>query len=69
MNAWFRHSWVYDTKEDRIIETTTKFTDYYGVELAGKPLNNFLIKHKPTEVPWPDDLPAELNPYPELAMK
>jgi hypothetical protein len=65
MNMWFRHSWVYDTQEDRLMETTGNFTHYYGAKLAGKPLKNFLKDHQPTSVEWPEDLPEELNPYPE----
>lgn len=66
MNMWFRHSWVYDTQEDRLMETTGDFSDYYGVELTGKPLRNFLADHKPTSVDWPEDLLEELNPFPEI---
>jgi hypothetical protein len=45
--AWYRHSWGldYSTKMPRVIETTHKFKDYYGVELDDDECKCFVLQN------------------------
>ena len=45
--AWYRHSWGldYSTKMPRVIETTHKFKDYYGVELDSEECKCFVLQN------------------------
>ena len=45
--AWYRHSWGldYSTKMPRVIETTHKFNDYYGVELDNEECKCFVLQN------------------------
>lgn len=45
--AWYQHSWGldYSTKRPRVIETTHKFTDYYGVELNNEEGKCFVLQN------------------------
>jgi hypothetical protein len=39
---WIPHSWGWDKKRGKIIETTVKHDKYYGVRLKGKELDKFV---------------------------
>ena len=45
--AWYQHSWGldYSTKTPRVIETTHKFKDYYGVELDNEECKCFVLQN------------------------
>jgi hypothetical protein len=45
--AWYQHSWGldYSTKTPRVIETTHKFEDYYGVELDKEECKCFVLQN------------------------
>ena len=45
--AWYQHSWGldYSRKTPRVIETTHKFKDYYGVELDNKECKCFVLQN------------------------
>jgi len=45
--AWHQHSWGldYSTKTPRVIETTHKFEDYYGVKLDNEECKCFVLQN------------------------
>ncbi|MGE5854314.1 MAG: hypothetical protein ACM35E_14360 [Deltaproteobacteria bacterium] len=45
--VWYRHSWGLDrsTKTPRVIETTYRFTDYYGVSLDHEECKCFVLQN------------------------
>src|SRR5580765_7968941 len=45
--AWYQHSWGldYSTTTPRVIETTHKFKDYYGVELDSEECKCFVLQN------------------------
>jgi len=45
--AWYRHSWGldYSTETSRVIETTHKFKDYYGVKLDNEECKCFVLQN------------------------
>lgn len=47
---WVQHSWVWDTKHRRVIETTFKRQAYFGYELTATEALEFIQGNRPE--PW-----------------
>jgi hypothetical protein len=60
---WIAHSWIHDTKEDRIIETTgNSYGRYFGAELTGHETLGFIKDISEVKrVPVPKDVRARFK--------
>lgn len=45
-NVWSQHSWVYDNKTKKIIETTGKRKGYFGFKLTKDEAKQFVKREK-----------------------